>query len=69
MRKSVQHIEFRYESHIEHGIKLLWQVDDAGELFKEICSLINQLETKFQDLEEEKHRSEAQCCKAMKDMV
>ena len=30
--------------------------------------MINQLETKVQDLEEKKHRREACCCKAMQDM-
>ena len=30
--------------------------------------MINQLETRVQDLEEKKHRSEAHCCKATQDM-
>ena len=30
--------------------------------------MINQLETKVQDLEKKKHQSEARCCKATQDM-
>ena len=49
-------------------MELLWQVDEAGAHIKEKDGLINQLETKLQDLEEDKHRSEARCCKAMQDI-
>ena len=49
-------------------MELVWKVDEAGALIKEKDGLINQLETKVQDLEEGKHRSESHCCKAMKDI-
>ena len=49
-------------------MELVWQVDEVGSLIKEKDGLINQLETKVQDIEEEKHRSEARCCKEMQDM-
>ena len=49
-------------------MELLWKVDEAGEIIKQKYGLINQLETKVQNLEEEKHLSEARCCKAMQDM-
>ena len=44
------------------------QVADAGSLIKEKDSLINQLETKVQDLEEDKHLSKARCLKAIQYM-
>ena len=50
-------------------MELVWQVDEAGALIKEKYGLINQLETKLQDLEEKKHRSESHCCKATQDMI
>ena len=46
----------------------MWQVDEVGGLIKEKYGLINQLETKLQDIEEEKYRSEARCCKSMQYM-
>ena len=49
-------------------MELLWQVDEAGSLIKDEDGLINQLETKVQDLEEEKNWSEVPCCKEMQDM-
>ena len=67
-RKAAEKVEFEDERHVELKMELLWQVDEAGALIKEKDGLINQLETKVQNLEEEKHRSEARCCKAMQDM-
>ena len=49
-------------------MELVWQVDEAGALIKEREGLINQLGKKVQNLEENKHLSEARCCKAMQDM-
>ena len=66
--KAAEKVEFEDERHIELRMELVWQVDEAGALIKEKYGLINQLETKVQDLEEKKHRSEACCCKVMKDM-
>ena len=68
MRKEAEKVEFEDERHIDIRMELVWKVDEAGALIKEKDGLINQLETKVQDLEEEKHRSEARCCKAMQDM-
>ena len=68
MRKAAERVEFEDERHIKLRMELVWQVDESGALIKEKNSLIDQLETKVQDLEEEKHRSEARCCKAMQDM-
>ena len=67
LRKAAEKVEFEDERHVELKMELLWQVDNAGALIKEKDGLY-QLETKVQDLEEEKHRSEARCCKAMQDM-
>ena len=67
-RKAAEKVEFEDERHIELRKELVWQVDEAGALIKEKYGLINQLETKVQDLEEEKNRSEARCCKSMQDM-
>ena len=49
-------------------MELVWEVDEAGALIKEKEVLINQLEKKVQDIEEEKHLIEASCCKVMQDM-
>ena len=68
MRKSSEKVEFEDDIHIELIMELVWKVDEAGALIKEKEGLINQLETKLQDLEEEKHQSEARCCKATQDM-
>ena len=68
LRKAAEKVEFEDERHIELRMELVWHVDKGGSLIKEKDDLINQLETKVQDLEEEKHRSEAHCCKAMQDM-
>ena len=68
LRKEAEKVEFEDDLHIEITMELVWQVDKAGALIKEKDGLINQLETKVQDLEEEKHLSEACCCKAMQDM-
>ena len=68
LRKEAEKVEFEDERHIELIVELVWQVDEAGSLIKERDGLINQLETKVQDLEEKKHRSEARCCKTTQDM-
>ena len=44
------------------------QLDEAGALIKDKNGLINQLETKIQDLEEDNHWSESLCCKSIQDM-
>ena len=67
LRKTAEKVEFEDERHIELRMELLWLVDNAGALIKEKDGL-KQLEKKVQDLEEEKHRSEARRCKAMQDM-
>ena len=68
LRKEAEKVEFEDERHIELRMELVWQVDEARALIKEKEGLINQLETKVQDLEEAKHQSEACCCKATQDM-
>ena len=49
-------------------MELVRKVDKSGALIKDKDVLINQLKRKAQDLEEEKQRSEADCCKAMQYM-
>ena len=49
-------------------VELVCQVDEAGALIRGKYSLINQMDTKVQTLEEKKHHSEAHCYKAMKDI-
>ena len=44
-------------------MELAQKVDEAGSLTKEKDGLINQLDTKVQDLEEDKHHSEERCYK------
>ena len=68
MRKEAEKVEFEDERHIDIRMELVWKVDEARALIKEKEGLINQLETKVQDLEEKKHQSEAPCCKATQDM-
>ena len=68
LRKASEKVEFEDERHIELRMELVWQVDEDGALIKEKYGLIKKLETKVQYLEEEKHRSEARCCKAMQNM-
>ena len=68
LRKSAEKVAFEDERHIDLTMELVWQVDEARALIKEKESLINQMETKVQDLEEEKYRSESLCCKSMQDM-
>ena len=68
MRKTAEKVEFKDDIHIELIMELVWKVDEAGALIKDKDGLINQLETKVQDPEEEKHQSEARCCKSMQSM-
>ena len=49
-------------------MELAQKVDEAGSLTKEKDGLINQLDTKVQDLEEDKHHSEERCYKEISDM-
>ena len=49
-------------------MELVWKVDEAGALIKEREGLINRLKKKVQNLEENKHLSEARCFKATQDM-
>ena len=51
LRKAAEKVEFEDEHHIELRMELVWKVDEAGALTKEKDGLINQLETKVQDLE------------------
>ena len=55
LRKDAEKVEFEDERHIELRMELVWQVDKARALIKKKDGLINQLETKVQDLEEKKH--------------
>ena len=50
LRKAAEKVEFEDERHIELKMELLWKVDKAGALIKE-KDVLNQLETKVQDLE------------------
>ena len=68
LRKAAEKVEFEDESHIELIMELVCQVDEAGALIRGKYSLINQMDTKVQTLEEEKHHSEAHCYKAMEDI-
>ena len=68
LRKAAENLEFEDECYTELRIEFVWQVYESGALIKEKDGLINQLETKVQDLEGEKHRSEARCCKSIQDM-
>ena len=49
-RKAAERVDFEDERHIELIMKLVWTVDKGGEITKRNSSLINQLETKVQDL-------------------
>ena len=69
LRKSAEKVEFEDERHIELRMVLVRQVDEDKSLIKDKYGLINQPETKVQDCEEQKHRSEARCCKATQDMA
>ena len=63
LRKAAEKVEFEYERHIELIMEWMRQVDEAGELIKDNGNLINQLETKAQELEGEKHGIEAAVAK------
>ena len=66
--KADEKVGFDYERHVELRMELVRQVDEAGSHIKGKYSLINQMDTKVQTLEEKKHHSEAHCYKAMKDI-
>ena len=55
MIKAAEKVEFEDGHHIEFIMELVRQDNNAGTLIKEKDSLINQLETKLQDLEEYKY--------------
>ena len=66
--KAAEKLEFEDERHIEIIMELVWKVDKDRSLIKDKDGLINQLETKVKDLEEEKHLIRARCFKAMQDI-
>ena len=66
--QSAEKIEFEDERHIDLRMELVRQVDKVRSLIKDKYSLINQLKTKVQELEEYKHQKEDLCCKSMQDM-